>query len=521
MRSPRRSTSTFRARATWRSLALAGALCAAGMSVTPNLAGASPRSTTPTFALSAPLHAGSWSRLVTTPHLLIALSKSALIATSSDGHHWRTLPTPGGEWNVLAYGSGRYVALSANSQALSEMTSTDGLHWSALSVPRGPWTGLAYGDGRFVAVSRAGQFMESTDGLHWAMTWVRSQFALTSLAFGAGRFVAVDAHDGDDLISVNGVGWSFYPITHPLIPWTSVTYANGVFVALSPRGLSATSMLGYQWVTHPATRGLSDPLLATGCSLALGLETTTSGPTLLRSQWGQSWSIAPLRTLGVTTWSDLGTLGRVVVLLGPVGQMATWTLPGYCGPTLPSPPRDVSGNTESTQVWTYQHPSTETGGAPIDEYVVTLTSAGAPRSCVAPLSFEPHCLITGLVNNRQYTLTTRSRNRFGFSAPSDPEWVVPVAHWTLATWSPTPTVKAGHVVTIYVTGILANAEGIYPQSPVSVHVGTTLLTCVPSPFGECRFDLRAPAPGLLHLWSSYTGYGSYYQSPVTTLRVTN
>ncbi len=467
-----------------------------------------------------PLGAGHWTRLDTAGGEMFALSTSGRLATSRDGRRWRVLTTPSGDWNVLAYGAGRFVALSANGQSLSEMTSLDGHSWSALAAPIGPWTGLQYGEGRFVAVSRAGQFMTSTDGLHWTMTWIRSQFHTTSLAYGAGRFVAVDAHDGDDLISVNGVNWSFYPITGVAVPWSSVSFANGVFVALSPAGLSATSMLGYDWVTHPVPRGETPPRATSVCSSVVGVETTSSGPTVVRSGVGDSWSATPLRSSEVSSWTDVAGLGRVVTLLGARGALATWTIPGYCGPSLPSPPRDVSGNTESGQVWTYQHPSSDGGGAGVDRYVVTLRGPGGSHSCIAAPSYEPHCLIQGLANNHPYTLTTVAHNRFGNSAPSDPEWVVPVAHWTLATWSPTPRVKSGSPFVVYVTGILANSEGIYPAAPVSVHVGSTTLSCVPSPFGECRFSLLAPAPGRLELWSSYTGYGVFYRSATTTVSVT-
>lgn len=521
VRPPERSRPPRRARATLLSLGSALALVVGSLVAPAVVASASSsRASTPQFAVSHPLSAATWLRLAVAHNTVVALSTSGRLATSRDGLSWRNLATPLGEWNTLSYGAGRFVALSARGAGLAEMTSVDGVHWRALRAPTGPWTGLAYGDGQFVAVSRAGQFMTSTDGLHWTVTWVRSQFAVTALAFGAGRFIAVDAHDGDVLISVNGVNWSFYPIATPGTPWTSVTYVNGVFVALSPRGLSATTMLGYTWVTHPAPRGLSAPRASGGCSTVVGEESTTSGPSVLRSQLGERWAVSPIHLALTGHWVDVAALSQSVVLLSSSGEIATWRIPGYCGPSLPSPPRDVSGNLESGQVWTYQHPSLQPGGAPVDRYLVTVTSAGHSLSCPAAVNYEPHCLIQGLTNGRLYTLTTRAHNRFGYSAPSDPEWIVPVAHWSLWAWSPVSTVATGHPLTVYVTGIIANAEGIYPQSQVIVHVGSTALGCVPSPFGECRWEITAPAPGRLSLWASYSGYGVTYQSPVRVVTVT-
>ncbi len=120
--------------------------------------------------------------------------------------------------------------------------------------------------------------------------------------------------------------------------------------------------------------------------------------------------------------------GRYVAVDG-AGDIALSRSNADCRATTPSPPQQVSGNIHNGEVWTYMHPPTSSGAAPVLGYRVTITDGVTTRYCGAKVYFEPNCIIKGLKNHEMYWVTTQSFNRFGYSAPTDPEFVIPVAAW--------------------------------------------------------------------------------------------
>ena len=471
-------------------------------------------------APAAPAPAGDWYATTYAAGRFVAVGHGAHVATSTTGVAWSMHPAPGGSWQSVAYGDGKFVALSSLNTAMNEMTSVDGVHWSASAGPAGEWTGLTYGDGRFLAVSVFGQLITSSDGVHWANSWSRSQFLLNSVTYGNGRFVAVDSANGDALISLNAVNWSFYTISTPGTPWYAVTYGNGVFSAFTPSGLVATSMLGYVWVTHQTSVAQQMNGSTFGCNtfVATG-QASGKVNDVLTSHFATSWTASPVPTDTTSNWTAVAYGANRFVAVNTAGTIATLHVSGYCGPGVATPPRDVSGNIESGQVWTYQHPPLSQGGAPVDGYLVTITDGTRSWTCHAPVFYQPNCIIDGLRNRTVYTVTTQVHNRFGYSSPTDPEFVIPVPTWTLQAVTVTPTVPSNRPAVIQVTGVRANGEGIYPQNPVTVHFGVRTFYCVPSPFGECLITVAHPQLGRVAIWASYTGYGASYQSPTSYVTV--
>ena len=463
---------------------------------------------------------GSWYATTYAAGRFVVVGHGADVASSTNGVTWSSHPAPAGQWQSVAFGAAKFVALSAVNTGLEEMTSTDGVHWSALPGPSGEWTGITYGAGRFLAVSALGQLITSTDGVHWITTWTRSQFLLNSVTYGNGRFIAVDSADGDALISLNGFTWSFYTISTPGAPWFAVSYGNGVFSAFSPTGLSATSMLGYVWVTHRTSTPQQMNASTFGCNtfVATG-QVSGHVNNVITSHLGTSWFSSPVPTDTVADWTGVAYGANVFVAVDTAGTIATHHVAGFCGPTVATPPQDVSGNIENGQVWTYQHPPMSQGGAPIDGYLVSITDGGRIWTCHAPVYYEPNCIIKGLTNRTVYTVTTRVHNRFGYSAPTDPEKVVSVPTWRLQAAVSTLAVSVSQPVTIQVTGVIANSEGIYPQNPVTIHFGVQTLSCVPSPFGECLINVPRLQLGRVAISASYTGYGVSYHSSTSYLTV--
>lgn len=157
--------------------------------------------------------------------------------TGSDGSNPGDLPytdTPGTTnpalpadyWSSMAYGSGRYLAVSYATldeetgfgQADQTLSSTDeGKTWSTGSMPRGNWTGLSYGSGKFVAVSQSAdgmaasgsKFATSTDGVNWKEHAAAGK-SFSSVSYGNGTFVAVGSTEDGLLIqtSTDGENWT-------------------------------------------------------------------------------------------------------------------------------------------------------------------------------------------------------------------------------------------------------------------------------------------------------------------------
>jgi hypothetical protein len=163
------------------------------------------------------------------------------------------------------------------------------------------------------------------------------------------------------------------------------------------------------------------------------------------------------------------------------------------------------------------HPSASSGGAAVEGYRVAITDGTTTTSCHAAVYYQPNCIIKGLRDNKVYWVTTQAYNRYGYSAPSDPEYVIPMASWTL---NVAPSVSAGiPSPAVQVTGVLANSLGFYPVTTVSVHVGPTVATCHPNPFGECVISLAHAPAGAAAVFATYTGYGRTYRSPTSEISI--
>jgi hypothetical protein len=118
-----------------------------------------------------------------------------------------------------------------------------------------------------------------------------------------------------------------------------------------------------------------------------------------------------------------------------------------------------------------------------------------------------------------YWVTAQSHNRYGYSVPTDPEFVIPVPSSNFSAIASQPVVSDGTQLVVQVTGVRANDEGIYPGTPITVHVGATTSTCHTNPFGECMLTISNPPIGSDSIYATYTGYGRSYRSPTSLVTV--
>ncbi len=452
----------------------------------------------------------------------VAVGHGAVVAVSTDGSTWTEDPVPSGAWQTVAYAHGEFLALSSTSAATEEMVSTNGVSWNAMAGPTGPWTGVTYGEGRFVAVGSHGQIATSTDGVRWTVPWYHKNYDLTAVAYGDRQFVATDEAMGATIISTNGLVWHRLLPLRPGIKWGAVAYGNGDFVELdsSGSGYFATSNYGYLWTLHrfsPA-QDIDDATFGCGTFVAAG-QPSGSTNDLFSSSTGSTWSGVTVPTDAASEWTGVAYGAQTFVAVDSAGNIASSSYPADCGAAIPSVPRQVSGNVHNGEVWTYMHPSAHVGGARVDSYRVNITGAGVTKECVAAVYFQPNCIIRGLTNRQVYWVTTQAHNRFGYSVATDPEFVIPVASWSFSAVTTAPVIAQSSPVVVQVTGVVANSQGIYPVTTITIHFGSQLAYCRPNPFGECLVTIANPPVGPAAIYATYSGYGRSYVSPTSHVTI--
>ena len=470
-----------------------------------------------------PSPTGSWYSVTYADGQWVALGHSPDVAVSPNGSTWTDYPVPAGSWQSVTYGNGHYVALSSTNANPEELVSTNGQSWTSLTGPAGPWTALTFGDGRFVAVSAAGQIDTSTNGTQWTPAWHHSNLDFTSVAYGNGHFVVGDSALGAVGISTNGVNWSrIFPAPNTATEWKAVVYGEGEFVALDGSSSSyiATSVYGYVWTLHQLPPGEQIDGATFGCGSFVGVgQSTVSSDSFISSTSGTAWATTTVPTDATSIWTAVGYGAHRFVAVDASGNIAWSRTTANCSAKIPVSPQQVSGNIKSGRVWTYMHPPASAGGAPVNSYRVNISKGSFTRHCVAVVYFEPNCIIAGLANHQVYWVTAQSHNRFGYSVPTDPEFVIPVASLNFNAVASESVVPHGSPMVVQVTGVRANNEGIYPNSTITVHVGPRIVDCHPNPFGECLLTISNPPIGSDAIYATYTGYGTSYQSPTSHVTV--
>lgn len=139
------------------------------------------------------------------------------------------------QWHAIAYGNGRFVAISDHRAAYSE----DGIVWFESGISSyTSWEDIAYGNGRFVVIHK-GEAAYSTDGRDWTIVALRQFDDLRHIAYGNGKFVAVGHNSNYVAYSEDGTYWTFEQPAWGTTDWGSIAYGNGKFVIVAQRYLAS------------------------------------------------------------------------------------------------------------------------------------------------------------------------------------------------------------------------------------------------------------------------------------------
>jgi hypothetical protein len=164
---------------------------------------------------------------------------------SSDTINWSVVDsnvTNSTNWSAITYGGNYYVAV-ADSGAYRIAYSTDGVTWLSAAAPAlNEWCDIAYNfeEDLYVAVSRNATYspiMYASGGDITKWYPARSPYPASwnSVTYGNGVFVAVGESETQQraIFSSDGINW--FPSTS--IPstnvWNAVTFSNNTFVAVA------------------------------------------------------------------------------------------------------------------------------------------------------------------------------------------------------------------------------------------------------------------------------------------------
>ena len=237
----------------------------------------------------------SWSSITYGNGVFVAIARGSNVAAiSPDGINWTTSTLPSSSnWRSIAYGNRIFVAIS--STVLSSPSgfnsyspvaiSSDGINWTETTVPASTgfvgFNSITYGNGIFVVTGGSGGACRSSDGVNWLGSntlMPPSSNPIGNTAYGNGLFVTVGVSVAGNRIyySPDAVTWTLGGSYANL---SSVTYGNGVFIAVTYGNVVVISSDGINWITTstlPASTNWSYVTYGNGIFIAVSTASNIS-----------------------------------------------------------------------------------------------------------------------------------------------------------------------------------------------------------------------------------------------------
>jgi hypothetical protein len=238
--------------------------------------------------------------------------------TSPDGVTWtaRTFPLTLA-WNDVAFGNGRFVAISSG---LAALTSVDGVNWTQVNMPASAdWETLVYGGGKWIAVApNSTNAAISSDGITWTTIALPASSAWNGIATNGTVFVATGGAATPAILTPNPQLVTYFPITASR---TLVASDNNATVA------NVTTSATPVTLTIPTNAALAFPI---GTSITV-MDASSTASTTIKADAGVTlnWSG---KLIG-TSATVLGGVGAEVQIPGPLSQVVlrkvaadSWTI---------------------------------------------------------------------------------------------------------------------------------------------------------------------------------------------------
>jgi hypothetical protein len=265
-------------------------------------------------------------------------------AVSTNNANWMTSGSSSPAMNTLAYGNAVFVGVSDGHEGGSQPvgvhaveTSSDGFNWTIAPSPTGAGlSGVAFGNGQFMVVGIPSSpsnwvVSASADGLTWTNRLAGS-YQLTSVTYGDGMFVAV-GRNSIVLTSTDGISWMNRTVPLP-VDFGRIAYGNGCFVAVnggSAKGVVIISTNAVDWTMHGT--GALYPFA--DITFAAGLFVGVSGSSVYSSTNGVQWTRHETQALyglttvtyGAETFVVAGSQGAILqsdVYLPPIVVSGRW-----------------------------------------------------------------------------------------------------------------------------------------------------------------------------------------------------
>ncbi len=270
-------------------------------------------------------------------------------AYSLDGLTWTATTLPATlAWCGVAYGDGKYVALSSNST--TGAYSTDGINWTAMTIPDAGvsqyWTPFIWTGSQFYAVcNQTGDTITSPDGITWTTGPVGG--AYNCIIYAGGQYVGTGTGKGTSIYtSPDGVTWTTRTLPYSFY-WQDIAYGNGTYICVgtgtsgATESVGAYSLDGVTWtsMTLPSSQAWGHVAYTDGRFVALSTANTTAAA---YSSDGINWTAA---TLPSTT----AVYGPVTVL--PVSAPSA--------PTLTAPANTATINALNSTTFSATYNSTD------------------------------------------------------------------------------------------------------------------------------------------------------------------
>lgn len=248
------------------------------------------------------------------------------IAYSSNGLEWTVSSTGVSNAQHKTICIGNSKAIIASNATYPVLYSEDGVSWTQSNyTPFVDYSDSVFANDKFVLLASYSPGLltvaNSSDGINWTEhnTITSSNDVWTSITYGNGNFLAISG-DGYSAVSEDGINWSQSLISSSSAPWKDVVYGGDKFVAIT--GDADTNVFAYSTNGINWTQG-SLPSSRTWKSLAYGdgkfvIASAMSGLTqtshVAYSSDGINWTEYQLEWFA--NWNSLNYLNNAFILIG-------------------------------------------------------------------------------------------------------------------------------------------------------------------------------------------------------------